>query len=148
MVKNKYHNKSVTIDGIRFASTSESRRYLELKLLKQAGEIKDFILQPPFVLQEAFRKCPSCNHIQDHVKGSQKKKDILCHECGEKTNIINQIEYIADFLIINNDGTERIEDTKGSRGFLDPVFKLKYKLFESRYPDKTINIVIMSGRKR
>src|SRR5215469_10960241 len=44
----KYHAKAVTIDGIRFASTREGKRYAELKLLAKAGEINGLTLQPEF----------------------------------------------------------------------------------------------------
>ena len=46
----KYRNKPVEVDGIRFASKAEARRYGELKLLERAGEIADLRLQPPFRL--------------------------------------------------------------------------------------------------
>ena len=139
----RYRNKSCTVDNIKFASMAEARRYQELKTLKLAHKIKDFKLQPPYVLQPPFRKCPSCLHIQDHIPGSQKRKDVLCEKCGSRTKVIEGISYIGDFLVINNDGTETLEDVKGSRGYMDPVFKVKQKLFEAKYPDKTIRIVIM-----
>lgn len=54
--KNKYKNKEITIDNITFQSIAEGRRYKELKLLEQAGEISKLELQPKFTLQESFRK--------------------------------------------------------------------------------------------
>lgn len=44
--------KPTFIDGIRFASMAEARRYSTLKLLLQAGEISNLELQPkfPFVI--------------------------------------------------------------------------------------------------
>lgn len=36
---NKYHNVKVTIDGIRFDSKKEARRWLELQTLLNAGKI-------------------------------------------------------------------------------------------------------------
>ena len=44
----KYRAKPMVVDGIRFASTKESNRYKELKLLEKAGKIKDLDLQPPY----------------------------------------------------------------------------------------------------
>jgi hypothetical protein len=44
--KSKYGAKPVVIDGIRFASTHEGKRYAELKLLAKAGEINGLELQP------------------------------------------------------------------------------------------------------
>ena len=144
----KYHNQPVTIDGIKFASRSESIRYMELKALQQAKKIAGFELQPRYLLQPAFRKCPSCYHIQAHVPGSQKKQDIYCHECGERTRLINAIEYVADFRVIYPDGTDRIEDVKGAKNYQTDIFKLKQKIFEARYPDKTIEIVVVPIPRR
>lgn len=48
----KYKNKKVEIDGHLFDSTSEGERYLDLKILEQAGKITDLILQPPFKYYE------------------------------------------------------------------------------------------------
>lgn len=53
---NKYGNRKVVIDGIKFDSQKEGNRYCELKLLQRAGEISNLQLQPKFVLQEGFKK--------------------------------------------------------------------------------------------
>lgn len=53
---NKYHNKKVIIDGIKFASKLEATRYTELKLLENKGIIKDLVLQPSYTLIPSFRK--------------------------------------------------------------------------------------------
>ena len=127
---------------------AEARYYQELKALKLAHRIKDFELQPRFLLQEAFRKCPACMAIQEHIPGNQKKQITHCRECGTRTQVVEPIEYVSDFLVYENDGRIRICDVKGTKGFLDPVFKLKYKLFLARYPDKTVEIVIMPPYKR
>ena len=44
--RQKYGAKAVTIDGIRFASKKEAKRYAELKLLAKAGEIYGLEVQP------------------------------------------------------------------------------------------------------
>jgi hypothetical protein len=44
----KYKSKATTIDGIRFASKAEARRYGELKVMLGAGLISDLELQPSF----------------------------------------------------------------------------------------------------
>lgn len=54
--RNKYNAKKTVVDGIRFDSKAEARRYQELKLLERAGEIKGLVLQPKYLLQEAFQK--------------------------------------------------------------------------------------------
>lgn len=82
---NKYRNKKVIVDNYVFDSIQESRRYKELKLLKQAGQIQNLELQPHFLLQESFKK-------------------------NGKT--FRKIEYIADFQYTEN-GKTIVEDVKG-----------------------------------
>lgn len=51
----KYGNKKIEIDGIKFDSKKEGRRYQELLLLQRAGEISDLELQPRFSLVEGVK---------------------------------------------------------------------------------------------
>ena len=46
--RNKYGAVPTTVDGIRFDSTKESRRYGELRLLEKAGLIRGLGTQPRF----------------------------------------------------------------------------------------------------
>lgn len=46
----KYHAQPTIVDGIRFASKAEARRYGELRLLEKAGHIEDLAIQPKFPL--------------------------------------------------------------------------------------------------
>lgn len=46
----KYKAKPTVVDGIRFHSQKEARRYQELRLLEKAGEIRNLRLQPAFDL--------------------------------------------------------------------------------------------------
>lgn len=48
--RSKYRNQPTEVDGIRFASKREARRYCDLKLLEKAGEIAELRLQPRFPL--------------------------------------------------------------------------------------------------
>jgi hypothetical protein len=50
MKPRKFRNVPTEIDGIRFASKREARRYADLKLLEQAGEIAGLKLQPRYPL--------------------------------------------------------------------------------------------------
>lgn len=50
MKYSKFRAKPTIVDGIRFASKSESVRYSELKLLERAGQISGLELQPRFSL--------------------------------------------------------------------------------------------------
>ena len=51
--RHKYNAKPTVVDGIRFASQKEARRYGELRLLEKAGEIHVLQLQPAFNLWTA-----------------------------------------------------------------------------------------------
>lgn len=50
MKPSKYRNKKVVVDGIRFDSQAEARRYATLKLLVRAGQYKELVLQPRYEL--------------------------------------------------------------------------------------------------
>lgn len=39
MKENKYHNKWVEVDGIKFPSIKEAERWITLRLMERAGEI-------------------------------------------------------------------------------------------------------------
>jgi len=75
----KYCNQPVVVDGHRFASQREARRYGELKLLEKAGEISGLELQPRFLISvngvhvcsysADFRYEKDGRHIVEDVKG-------------------------------------------------------------------------------
>jgi hypothetical protein len=48
--RNKYGNRRVEVDGIRFDSQKEARYYEELMLRYRAGDLKLVLLQVPFIL--------------------------------------------------------------------------------------------------
>lgn len=96
----KYKAKPVMIDGIRFASQAEGRRYGVLKLLERSGQITGFELQPVFVLAPGVL-----------VHGETRKRPAL--------------RYVADFRYIDKLGREVIEDCKGVQ---TPVFRVKMHL--------------------
>ena len=53
---NKYKNKKIVIDGIKFDSRLEANRYCQLKILERAREIKDLRRQVEFVIQPSYKK--------------------------------------------------------------------------------------------
>lgn len=108
---NKYGARKTIIDGIPFDSKKEAERYQELKLLRCAGEIIDFTLQPKFELLAGFEK-----------KGKKYKP----------------ITYTADFIVIYPDGRREVEDVKG---VLTRDFQIRRKMFEIQYPDLTLVII-------
>lgn len=104
---NKYRNKKTEMDGIIFASQKEANKYWELK---HDPMVKEFKLQPKFLLIPAFQKD------------------------GEK---YRARYYIADFDVLYKDGLRKIIDIKG---FETEVFKLKARLFDYKYPELTLVI--------
>ena len=105
----KYRNKPVTVDGIRFASKAEARRYSELKLLEKAGQITDLELQPKFTL-----------HVLGPYGGALVGSELLA--IGK---------YIADFRYLEG-AQDVVEDVK-SGPTETALFKWKRKHFEAEY---------------
>lgn len=103
--QHKYHAQATVVDGIRFASRKEARKYCELKLLRQAGEIVDFELQPEFELQPGYR--------------------------DKHGNWVRPIVYRADFRVTYADGRVEVIDTKGHR---TKDYLIKRKMLLYRYP--------------
>ena len=107
----KYNNRKVRRDGLTFDSKKEHKRYNELLLLEQAGEIRNLRRQVKFVLIPTQRE-PS----QIGPRGGVKKGKLLERECS----------YIADFVYSLN-GKMVVEDTKGIRT-KDYIIKRKLML--------------------
>ena len=65
----KFKNQKVVIDGFKFDSKKEGKRYIDLKLLQRAGQIQDLQLQVVFVLVPAVvldgRKKPAMRYVAD-----------------------------------------------------------------------------------
>lgn len=59
----KFNAKRTEVDGHKFASKAEARRYSELKLLEKAGQIKDLALQPRYSLVVYGEKV--CDYVAD-----------------------------------------------------------------------------------
>jgi hypothetical protein len=109
---NKYRNQKTIINGIKFDSKLEAKRYQELKLLERANEIESLELQPEFELIPSFKK-------------------------NGKT--IRRTIYKGDFSYIDKrTGKRIIEDTKG---YKTKDYILKKKMFEYKFPELTIKEV-------
>jgi len=110
--RSKYNAQPVTADGVHFDSHRELDRYDTLKLLEQAGTIRNLVVHPKYELQPAFRK-------------------------NGKT--YRAISYEGDFQYQEVEtGGLVIEDVKG---FETATFKLKMKMFLYRYPGVDFRIV-------
>ena len=106
----KYGNKQIVVNGIKFDSRLESERYKQLLLLVQSGDICDLTLQMEFMIFHGYKDA----------------------ETGEK---VKSSMYVADFVYLDNRNHKWIvEDTKGIE---TKEFKLKWKLAKSLYPQYT-----------
>ncbi len=105
--RSKYNAKKKVVDGHLFHSTKEAERYCELKLFLKAGLIRNLVLQPRFLLQDEFFDKNGVKH--------------------------KKIEYVADFLYIDKQGRNIVEDVKG---VLTDVYKIKKKMFLKIYDEK------------
>jgi hypothetical protein len=84
----KYGNIKCEADGYKFDSLAERGHYFKLKILARTGEISDLRLQVPFELQPGAL-------LHGHARKSPAMK------------------YTADFVYLDKDGRQVIEDVKG-----------------------------------
>ena len=108
--KNKYRAKKTWRDGICFDSIKEANYYSELKIRRAAGAIAGYIVHGKMI----------CTYGGD----SSKEKAVT---------------YEPDFIVLHNDGTYEIVDTK-SVVTITPVFKNKMKSLKEKFPDVEIHI--------
>ena len=102
--QNKYRNKKVVYDDIKFDSIKEKNYYITLKYLEKAGIIKDLELQKEYILIDKFT-----------LNGK----------------IYRKTSYFADFTYFNTkDNKIHIVDTKGVK---TDVYKLKKKMMAYKY---------------
>lgn len=124
---NKYRNVETVVDGIRFQSIKEARRFVYLMRVQELGVIEDLRLQVDFTLQEGYKTAK-----------------------GER---IRAIRYVADFTYkVKSAGYDHaiqldmadieywrglypgalvIEDTK-TRGTRTKEYKIKRKLMADK----------------
>jgi len=55
ILRHKFMAKPQELDGIKFASKKEAKRYKELKILQASGEVLFFLRQTPFHLQGGIK---------------------------------------------------------------------------------------------
>lgn len=99
-VRGKYGAIKTQVDGIVFASRKEANRYIELKMLQDAGHISKLELQPVFKLAPAVR-----------LPGAKRTTPAL--------------RYVADFRYLDSSGRTVVEDAKG---VVTSVYKIKRHL--------------------
>lgn len=114
----KYHNKKIEIDGIKFDSTKEGKRYLVLKQALTDGIIQDLKLQVKYELIPSIKE-----EYVEHLKTKDKIKTITLQL---------PITYTCDFQY-KKDGELVVEDIKASPKLLPKEFTLKEKLMFWKY---------------
>lgn len=112
----KYGNKKVTLDGIKFDSTKEANRYCELKLLQRSGAISNLELQKKFVLipaqydvnNELIEK--SCTYKADFYYYDNEKKCFICEDVkGYKKSKAYDLFVIKRKLMLYMHGVRIVE---------------------------------------
>lgn len=101
LVRSKYNSVKVQIDGITFDSKAEARRFAELKVLRDAGQIDNLQLQKKFLL------LPSKRNAEGYLE--------------------RETSYVADFVYVDSSGETIVEDTK-SPATRTPEYVIKRKL--------------------
>lgn len=121
--KNKYGNKPITVDGVRFDGLNEHRRWCFLQMMEKAGEISNLRYHVKFELIPQITR-------EEIVHLKTKDKVV--------TKVVQSARYYeADFVYINKKGEEIVEDFKGQE---TDLFKFKAALFFWKY-GKHIRIV-------
>lgn len=100
-------SKSIIVDGYKFDSLAEERRYQELMLLFKAGDITHPEVHPRFILFPTFK-----NKAGKTVRGAH---------------------YTADFMYMEN-GVIIVEDVKTAASRTQ-AYQLRQRLFQHLYRD-------------
>ena len=113
--KSKFHNEPVTVDGVRYDSKNEMRRFNFLKLMEKAGEISNLRYHVKYTL---FPKgTVEIRRLPDGTEMELKRYD-------------REHWYEADFVYVTKDGKEIVEDFKG---FETDTFKEKRDILKKLY---------------
>lgn len=100
--RNKYGNEKRQFNGITFDSVAEMNRYIVLSDMEKKGEITNLRMQVPFELLPGFT-----------INGHKQRA----------------IKYVADFVYLDPDGIQHVEDVKGIE---TKEYIIKRKLMASR----------------
>ena len=81
---NKYGNRRVEVDGVKFASKKEANRYMLLRWRQDAGEISDLKLQPRYpMVVEGIKVCVYVGDFSYYEGGREVTEDSK----GVKTDV-------------------------------------------------------------
>jgi hypothetical protein len=85
--KSKFSNIKVIVDGKRFDSKKEARRYVELLVMEKNGKIHDLRLQVPYVLVERNETERECIYKADFQYRNRKDELVVEDTKGFKTQL-------------------------------------------------------------
>jgi len=102
--KNKFGARKKEVDGVTFDSTKEAKRYQALKLMEQAGQIRDLRTQVEYLLIPKQKKPAG--------------------------GLERAASYSADFVYLDSDGNQVVEDVKSepTRKKADYILRRKLML--------------------
>lgn len=73
----KYRNIPTVVNGLKFSSRAEARRYGELRLLQHAGVIADLTVQPRFpIVIDGVKVCTYIADFSYRENGNLKVEDV------------------------------------------------------------------------
>jgi hypothetical protein len=108
----KYGAKRVVLDGYRFDSQRECRRYAELKIQAARGEIRELRVHPEFPLR---------------VLDTEMKRSIVIGK------------YEADFMYLDHHGFVVVEDVK-VKATRTPIYRWKAKHMFAQYGIRIVEV--------
>lgn len=123
MRRQKYGAMPTVIDGIRFASKAEARRYGELRMLEKAGEISELELQPKFELKAQL----TTGTVIGAAKALTGQYPVIGH-------------YIGDFRYRDKFGNQIVEDVK-SPATRTALYRWKCKHVMAQYGITIVEIM-------
>lgn len=112
-IRNKFNNTKTVYNGIKYDSKREAAKAAELDMLKQGGEVLEWLPHPKYIILPRWRD-----------KGGK---------------VARASYYIPDFWVKYSDGSEVVIDIKG---FQTPEFKLKAKMWRYRYRETNLELII------
>lgn len=129
--ESKYHNVKAVVNGIRFDSKKEARRYLQLMDALREGVISDLRLQQDFTLQEAYTT-PEGERIRAIRYQADFTYKIQWAGYNVPTSIsFDDLEYWRSVVERFGHGAMVVEDTK-SRPTKTPQYIMKYKMMADK----------------
>ena len=120
----KYHNRKIEINGIRFDSRKEAKRYVQLMHAMHLGAIRDLRLQVDFTIQEAYTDCQG-----KRIRAIRYRADFTYRLTGDFPASISAEDRELWRRYIESGKETVVEDVKGVK---TQAYKLKEKLMAQK----------------